>query len=229
MGPLAADGRRCSVSLGDALLRSNSGLGCPTQQADVLRSWAQQHRPRRRHSHGAGLWCSARDGSHAAVLERPPTAEAPARLTHTQREGPTERQAGDAAARMQAPQQLLVLAPKPRARPHALRAPKRSLALEGSTALTSLMLARALGTTIEQVSATRRCCAELTYTAAPSKAVLDRTVTSSGCLPVDNISRCRDMHTSCTRCHASWQKSATPGGHQQKARYCPANGSTTER
>ena len=198
MGPLAAEGRRCSVSLGDALLRSNSGLGCPTQQADVLRRWAQQHRPRRRHSHGAGLWCSARDGSNAAVLERPRTAEAPARFNQTQREGPNERQAGDAAAHMQAPQQLLVLAPKPRARPHALRAPKRSLALEGSAALTSLMLARALGTTVEQVSATRRCCAEGSHTPAPSRALVDRTVTSSGCLPADNVLRCRDTHTSCT-------------------------------
>ena len=170
MGPLAADGRRCHISLGDALLRSNSGFGCPAQQADVLRRWAQQHRPRRRHSHGAGLWCSAREGSNAAVLERPNTAEAPARFTQTQREGPTERQAGDAAAGMHAPQQLLVLAPKPRARPHAPRAPKRSLALEGSAALTSLMLARALGTTVEQVTATRCCCAEVSYTAAPNRA-----------------------------------------------------------
>ena len=169
MGPLAADGRRCHVGLGDSLLRSNSGFGCPVQQADVLHRWAQQHRPRWRHSHGAGPWCSARDGSNAAVLERPKTAEAPARLTQTQRQGSTERQAGDAAARMQSPQQLLLLAPKPQARPHAPRAPKRSLALEGSAALTSLMLARALGTTIEQVMATHRCCAELSHTAAPSR------------------------------------------------------------
>lgn len=208
MGPLATDGRRCNIGLGDSLLRSNSGFACPTQQADVLRRWAQQHRPRRRHSHGAGPWCSARDGSNAAVLERPKTAEAPARFTQTPREGPAERQAGDAATRTHAPQQLLVLAPKPRARPHAPRALKRSLALEGSAALTSLMLARALGTTVEQVRATRRCCAELSYTAAPSKAQQARQAVCR----VTNLVRCRDKHARCTWCHASWQRSGEPWG-----------------
>ena len=185
MGPLVTEGRQCHPSLGDALLRSNSGSNYPTRQADVLRDWAQQHRPRRRHSHGP--WCSARDGSNAAVLERNMTAQAPTRLAQTPQEGPT-RQGSDAAARKHARQQLLVLAPKPRAWSPAPRAPKRSLALEGSTALTSLMLARALGTTVEQVSAARRCSTALTHTAAPCLAHMSHTLGSAGLLRAEMMS-----------------------------------------
>lgn len=198
MGPLATDGRRCHVSLEDALLRSKSGFSCPSQQADVLRSWAQQHRPRRRHSHRAGPWCSTRDGSNAAVMERSMTAEALAMFAQAPRDGSTGRQAGKAAARMHTPQQLLVLAPKPRARSHAPHAPKRSLALEGSTELTSLMLARALGTTVEQVCATT--AAAQSYCTQQRLAKHTRTTHWA---PVvfcwgKNLVRCRDTHARCT-------------------------------